>query len=257
MNKKYCCISFVLYSFVWLLSMILIFSKSETYVMMSSILLPILIGIIINYDNKQKEVYKVYYQPLFHFIKTYYDILSQPNERLKMGKKHEMMSSLSKDLIRFLNDNLKYASEELSDLLSITFFYQYENEKIPNEFQDIYNVNKLIPVITKKLVENYNVLHIEQTFKRKKYLNKVYHEVNGVIFLYVDSFLIDIARKKQYVISPYETVEFYKIIDKYRTKHFKEYYKIYKYIKRNRKKDINLIKKGLKSKFNISIKKIK
>lgn len=257
MKKKYCLVSMLFFIFLLILIIILFFSKYNTYVTMASIFIPILFGVIINYDNKQKEIYKLYYLPLFHYIKTYYDILSQPKERVSMRQKHEMMSSISKDLINFLNDNLKYTSEEISDMLSIILFYKYENEKASNEFQDIYNINRLIPIITKELLESYNSLHINHYLKRKSYLTQKYHMVNGIIYLYVDSFLINIARKKQYVMSLYECVEFYKKISDYRIKHFKEYYKIYKYIKKNRNKDIDSLIRELKDKFNIKIEKIK
>lgn len=257
MNKKYVAIAFLSSITMILLLLILFFVKSNTYITMVSIFIPILVGFMINYDNKQKEIYKLYYLPLYHYIRTYYDILSQPYERISMGTKHRMMSSISKDLISFLNNNLKYASEEMSDLLSIQLFYKYENEKIPNEFQDIYNINQVIPLITKELLENYSVLHINHYLKKKKYLNKKFCMINGLIYLYVDSFLIDIARKKNYVLSLYECVEFYKILDKYRDKNYKDYYKIYRYIKKNRSKDINFLIKELNHKFNIKIKKIK
>lgn len=256
MNKKYCLIS-ILFFLLMLVLTICLFSKiSNTYVTMASIFIPIIFGAIINYDSQQKELYKLYYLPLYHYIKTYYDILSQPQEIASMGKKHEMLSSISKDLIDFLQDNLKYASEELNDMLSIIYFYHYENEKVQNEFQDVYNINRLIPIITKDLLEIYNVLHIGQYLKRKRYLNQKYQMVNGIVYLYVDSFLIDIARRKEYVIDLYECVEFYKKINNYRKKHFTDYYKIYKYIRKNRDKDINLLIKELNDNFNIKIRKI-
>lgn len=255
MNKKYCLISISLSITIFVFSMVILFIKSNVYATITSIFIPILFGILINYDIKQKEIYKLYYHPLYYYIKTYYDILSQPYERLPMRKKHDMMSSISQDLINFLNDNIKYVSEELSDKLEIIFFYKYENEKVQNEFQDVYNINMLIPIITKELLENYNALHINHYLKRKKYINKKYHEVNGIVYLYVDSFLIDIARKKQYVTSLYECVEFYLKLDKYRDKHYKNYYKIYKFIKKNRNKEINLLIEELNKKFDIKIKK--
>ena len=257
MNKKYIFISFLSTITMILLLIVLFFFISNIYMTMVSIFILILVAFIINYDNKQKEKYKLYYLPLYHYIKTYYDILSQPYERISMGTKHQMMSSIAKDLINFLNSNLKYASEEMSDLLSIQLFYRYENEKIPNEFQDIYNINQLIPLITKELLENYSVLHINYYLKKKRYLTKKFHMINGIIYLYVDSFLLDIARKKNYVLSLYECVEFYKILDKYRDKNYKDYYKIYRYIKKNRNKDINFLIKQLNHKFNIKINKIK
>lgn len=255
MNKKYCSIAVL--SFISLVSLIIgmFFISSSTYITMASIFIPILAGIIINYDNKQKEIYKLYYLPLYHYIKTYYDILSQPDDMDPISKKHEMMSSISKDLIGFLTENLKYSSEELSDMLSIIHFYKYENQKEENEFQDVYNINKLIPIITKELLEIYNVLHITDYFKRKKYLNKKYHMVNGIIYLYVDGFLMDIGRRKEYTFSLAECVEFYKNISDYRKQHFKDYHKIYRYIKRNKNKDIELLIEELKAKFNIDIKK--
>lgn len=257
MNKRYCLISFSFLLLIMLLLFILLFSTSTVYITMASIFIPILFGLITNYDSKQKEIYRVYYLPMFHYIKTYYDILSQPKDRVSMGKKHEMMSNISKDLIKFLNENLKYASEEISDVLSVILFYEYEYKKVPNEFQDIYNINRLIPIITKELLENYNVLHINHYFKRRLYLNKKYHMVNGIVYLYVDSFLLDIARRKEYTISLYECVEFYKTLDKYRDKNYRKYYKIYKYIKKNRNKDKDLLIKELKNNFNIKIMKVK
>lgn len=257
MNKKYCVISFFIFIILIMLVVILFESDSVSYVTMTSIFVPILFGFIIDFDKKQKERYRLYYLPLYNFIKTYYDILSQPYDRINMGKKHEMMSDISKDLLTFLNSNLNYASEEISNELSVILFYRYENKKVANEFQDVYNINRLIPIITKELVENYNVLHINHYIFRKKYLHEKYHMVNGIIFMYVDSFLLDIARKKEYAISLFECVEYYNKINKFRIDNFEKYYEIYKYIKKNRNKDVNLLKKELKNKFGIKINKLK
>ena len=85
---------------------------------------------------------------------------------------------------------------------------------------------------------------------------KIKTKLNEIIFLYVDSFFMDIARKKEYVITLYECVEFYKIIDNYREKHFENYYKIYKYIKENRNKNLELLIRELNDKFHIEIGKM-
>lgn len=256
MSKKYCLISILFLILMIILVIILFFSKSSNLETMSSIFIPIFFGMIINYDSKQKEIYKLYYLPLFHYIKTYYNILSQPQETISMGKKHEMISSISKDLIKFLSENLKYSSEEMSEMISIIFFYKYENKKLTNEFQDVYNINMLIPIITKELLEIYNVLNIDKYIMKKRYSNPKYNMLNEIIFLYVDSFFMDIARKKEYVITLYECVEFYKIIDNYREKHFENYYKIYKYIKENRNKNLELLIRELNDKFHIEIGKM-
>ncbi len=257
MNKKYCLISTLSFIFMTVLGNILIFSKSNTYVTMTSIFIPIIFGIIINYDNSQKQIYKLYYLPLFYYIRTYYDIMSQPQEKSTITEKHEMMSNISKDLMNFLNDNVKYASEELSNMLSCLYYYKYINKKVQNENQDIYNINSVIPIITKELLEIYNVLYINDYLKRRIFINKKYHMVNDMIFLYVDSFLIDIARKKGYIITLSKCVKFYKTIDDYRNQHFRDYYKIYKFIKKNRNENIDLLIKELSRKFNIKIKNIK
>lgn len=257
MNKRYCLFSIMFGILLFVLIYILIYSNSNTYVTMSSILIPIIIGVIINYENNQKKKYKLYYLPLFHYIKTYYDIFSQPNNYITIPKKYEMMQDLSKDMLDFLNKNLNYASEELSDILAINLFYKYKNSKVSNEDQDVYNINRILPIITKELLESYNSLHLDQYIMRKYYLNKEYRMVNGILFFYVDSFLINLARQKEYVVYLDECVKFYQMLDSYREKNSSKYYKIYKYIKRNRNKNVDFLIKELNSRFNIKIKKLK
>lgn len=222
---------------------------------MSSIFIPIILGILLNYDIKQKEIYKIYYKKLIHFAMTYYDILYQPKNRLSLYKKHEMISSLSRKLIVFLNDNISYASNELNEKLINIYFYEFENENNPNEIQDVYNMNMLIPIIIKEAIENYNVLNVEHFIRRKKYIRKKYHEVNGLVYLYVDSVLIDIARRKNYVLSISEVIQFYESLAKYRENNYQKYYKIYKFLRQNEKESINALIRKLKNKFGIKIKK--
>ncbi len=257
MNKKYILFASLLTILIFFFSLIMIFSNNQNYVVMSSIFVPIFFGILINYDNKQKEIYKIYHEKIFHYVTTYYDILTQPKERLPIKEKHRMISDLSRDLIIYLNNNLAYASEELDSELAIIYFYEYENKYIPNEYQDVYNINSLMPIIINEALENYNILHIDKYCKKQSYLTKKYHKVNGFIFYYVDSYLLDIARKKHYVLSIYETVQFLMLLQKYRDKHYKDYWKIYKYLKRNKEKEIDLIIKELDLKFGIKIKKLK
>ena len=56
MNKKYVAIAFLSSITMILLLLILFFVKSNTYITMVSIFIPILVGFMINYDNKQKEI---------------------------------------------------------------------------------------------------------------------------------------------------------------------------------------------------------
>ena len=258
MNKKYVTFTITLYSLI-VISVIFLFNTTSTiYATMFSIFIPILFGLVINYNEKQKEIFNTYYEPIYHYIRTYYDTLSQPYERESMGKKHEMMSKISRDLIMFLNDNLKYASEEVKSLLGIFLFYEYKYKDSPNEFQDIYNINRIIPILSKETLENYNVLHINHYLKRRYYMRKnKYHKVNGLVYVYIDSFILDLFRKKEYAISLYEVVEAYNIIQKHREKNYKQSYKLYRYIKHNRNKDIKIIISELNKKFKIKVKKIK
>lgn len=243
-------------------SIILFIAKSEKIITMFSIFTPIICGALINYNTKQKEIFNTYYEPLYSYIRTYYDILSQPYDRLSMGKKHEMMSKIAEDLLNFLNDNLKYASEEVCESLEMMLFYKYENINKQNEFQDIYNLNTIIPILMKEILQNYNVNHFNHYLLRRHYMAKdKFHKSNGLLYNYIDSFLINIGRKKEYAISLYEVVEFYQNIMIYRDEHYKDTYKLYKYCKRNfnlkSKSDCNRIINELKNKFGLKIKKIK
>lgn len=258
MNKKYVTFTITLYSLI-VISVIFLFNTTSTiYATMFSIFIPILFGLVINYNEKQKEIFNTYYEPIYHYIRTYYDILSQPYERINMGKKHEMMSKISRDLISFLNSNLKYASEEVKELLGIFLFYEYEYQDEANEFQDINNINRLIPILSKEILENYNVLYINHFIKRRYYMRKEkYHKANGLVYNYIDSFILDLYRRKEYALSLYEVVEAYNIIVDYRAKNIKSCYKVYRYIKHNRNKDLKAIILKLDDKFKIKVKKIK
>ena len=81
-------------------------------------------------------------------------------------------------------------------------------------------------------------------------------KANQLIYVYCDSFIIDLARKKEYAIGLSECVETYDYIQKYRLKNYKNYYKLYRFCIGNRKKDFNIVIKKLREKFGIKIKKI-
>lgn len=72
--------------------------------------------------------------------------------------------------------------------------------------------------------------------------------------MYIDSVLIDIARRKEYCLSLYDTVFYYQQFQNYRLKNHKNCYSLLKFINRNIN-DIDMLKRGLKTKFKINIKK--
>lgn len=257
MNKKYIIITFISYLSIFSLMLIIIYSDSVSYITMSSIFIPIIVGALFNYDSNVKKIYNKYYEPLYHYIATYHDIMSQPSSRLKIGKKHEMMSSISRDIILFLNNNLEYSKDSISEIQKIILFYEYENNGT-NELQDINDINRLIPLLMKQIMENYNVLNINHYIKRKRYILKdIPQKVNFLMYLFCDSFILNIARKEEYALTLYECIETYSYIQQYRLKNFKKYFELRAYCLKNIETDNDINIKNLKEKFGINIQKIK
>lgn len=257
MNKKYLITAIFCYSLLILLLFYLFTSKEITYTTMVSIFIPILIGAIIKYDSNIKIKYNEYYEPLYHYIRTYYDVMSQPFNYISMGEKHRMMSEITQDILKFLNNNLKYASEDVSSILELILFNKYKNHN-ENEFQDVNDANKLIPVIMDEIVDNYNVIFFNHFLCKKIYIffNKP-HKVNHIIYLYCDSFMVNIARQKKYALSLFECVKTYNYLEKYRNDNYKKYNKLWKFFKNNQKEGNDYIIEQLNKKYNIKIKKIR
>lgn len=256
MNKKYLLVTIFSYLLLVGLLYCLFTTKSNTYVTMTSIFIPILIGAIIKYDSNTKKKYNEYYEPLYHYIRTYHDVLSQPSSYMSMGEKHGMMTEITQDILKFLNNNLKYSSEKINERLEVILFNKYKNHD-NNEFQDVYDTNSLIPILMKEIIENYNTVYFNHFLTRKLCMlfNKP-SKSNQLIYIYCDSFIIDLARKKQYAVSLAECVETYDYIQKYREKNYKKYYKLYRFCKRNKNKDYKIVIPKLNKKFGIKIKKI-
>lgn len=257
MNKKYLIVTILSYLLLFGLLYCLFTSKSNTYVTMTSIFIPILVGAIFQYDSNIKKKYNEYYEPIYHYIRTYHDVLSQPYSYISMGKKHEMMSEITQDILNFLNKNLKYSSEKVNEILEIILFNKYKNHD-DDEFQDVYDTNRLIPIIMKEIIENYNMVYFNHFITRKfcMLLNKPV-KANQLIYIYCDSFILDLAQKKEYDISLAECVETYNYIQKYREKNYKKYYRLYHFCKRNRNKEYKKVISKLNKKFGIKVKKIK
>lgn len=256
MNKKYLLVTILGYLLLVGLLICLFTTELNTYVTMTSIFIPILIGALFKYDSNIKKKYNEYYEPLYHYIRTYHDVLSQPYSYISMGKKHEMMSEITQDILKFLNSNLKYSSEKINERLEVILFNKYKNHD-NNEFQNVYDTNGLIPILMKEIIENYNTVYFNHFLKRKLYMifNKP-SKVNQLIYIYCDSFILDLARKKEYAVSLAECVETYDYIQKYRKKNYKKYYKLYRFCKRNMNKDYKVVILKLNKKFEIKIKKI-
>ena len=253
MNKKYLIITISLFVAVGICTILLFMTDSVAYSTMFSIFIPILVGTIINYDLKQKEIYLRYYEPIYRYIVTYHDILSQPFNRLTMEKKHNMIKKLSRDMTKFLNDNLEYASENVCEILEINFFYEYENYDNQNEYQDVYNLNQLIPILCNEIIENYNALYFNHFMFRKMYLKKEKpHKSFRLIYSYVDSILINIAQKEM-VFSLYELNEFYQMLLSYRKENYKKYFKIYSFLKKNKKSNKDEIIEFMDKNFGFKI----
>lgn len=235
LNKKYLIITISLFVAVGICTALLFITDSVSYSTMFSIFIPILVGTIINYDLKQKEIYLRYYEAIYRYIVTYHDILSQPFDRLTMEKKHDMIKKLSRDMTKFLNDNLEYASENVCEILEINFLYEYENYDNQNEYQDVYNLNRLIPILCNEIIEIYNVLYFNHFVFRKIYLKKEEpHKSSRLIYNYVDSVLINAAQKEM-AFNLYELNKFYQMLLSYRRKNYKKYFKIYSFLKKNKK----------------------
>lgn len=138
-------------------------------------------------------------------------------------------------MTKFLNDNLEYASENVCEILEINFFYEYENYDNQNEYQDVHNLNRLIPILCNEIIENYNALYFNHFVFRKIYLKKEKpHKSFRLIYSYVDSILINIAQKEMN-FSLYELNEFYQMLLSYRRENYKKYFKIYLFLKKNKK----------------------
>lgn len=257
MNKKY--LITTTYSFILLITLLycLFTTESNTYITMTSIFIPILIGAIIQYDSNIKKKYNEYYEPLYHYIRTYHDVLSQPDSYMNMGKKHDMMKEITQDILTFLNKNINYSSEKVNEIMELILFNKYKNHN-DNEFQDVYDTNRLVPILMEEIIENYNIVYFNRFLTRRIYmaLNKPM-KANQLIYVYCDSFILDLARKKEYAISLAECVETYSYIQKYREKNYKKYYKLYYFCKRNRKKHYKKVISRLQKEFCIKIKKIK
>lgn len=196
MNKKYLLVTIFSYSLLGWLLYCLFTTESNTYVTMTSIFIPVLIGAIIKYDSDTKKKNSEYYEPLYHYIRTYYDVLSQPRSYMNIGKKHEMITEITQDILKFLNNNLKYSSEKINERLGIILFNKYKNHN-NNEFQDVYDTNSLIPMLMKEIIENYNVMYFNHFLARRicMFSNRI-SKANHLIYIYCDSFIMDLARKK-------------------------------------------------------------
>lgn len=256
MKKNY--LIFTTISFALLIGLLfcLFTTESIIYVTMSSIFIPILIGAIFNFDLKAKTIFREYYEPLYQFIRTYHDVLGQPNEYIDINKKREMMGNIAKDMKDFVYKNLKYSSDEVFEILEFLLFVQYESSG-KNDYQNVYDINRLVPVLMKEIIENYNVIYFNHYLKRKFYMKReIPHKVNYLTYLYCDGFIIDIARRKEYVLTIDSTIKIYKYIQEYRFKHYKEYNRLYNFCKKNMNTDVSIRMKKLKKDFNIDIKKI-
>lgn len=251
--KEYKYNTFFLLGSTFMCLLILFITSEEEYLTIVSIFIPLLLGTAINYDLRKKEIYKEYYEPLYMYIRTFQDILAQPESRDNIKKKYSMISQLSRDMIKFLKENVKYASEDALAELEMFNIFEYENFNEKNEIQDVYNLNRLIPILCEEVIENYNMIYFNHYILRKFYFKQnKYHKSFGLIYTYVDSVFIDIGRKKEIAIDIDELTLFYQKINEYRKRNPKRYFDIYKYIRKNRNKDLDELIDNLNSRFDIN-----
>ncbi len=250
MKKRYITtVIFVSFIILILLKLMLLFNESTLIITMASILIPVAITFLVEYDNRKKELLKNFYLPLFLYIRTYLDVLSADDKQIEMGKKHELIDKISNDLYSFLYDNAHNISDEVEPIFNRQHFYKYFNI---NEFQRNYNLITLAPILLKEYIELYSILHIEQLFKLNLKPNNLKINLRLLCVTYVQIFILEISKKNNYIASIYETVELHKQTLNNQALDLK-YVNIYKYMIKNntKQKDFNKLKHFLKNKYNI------
>jgi len=253
MKKRYInTVIFVSFVILILLILMLLFNESTLIITMGSILIPVAITFLVEYDNRKKELLKNFYLPLFLYIRTYLDILSADDNQLKMGKKHDLIDKISNDLYSFLYDHANNISDELEPIFNTQHFYRYFNT---NEFQRNYNLVILAPILLTEYIELYSILHIEQFFKLNLNPNNLKIELRLLCVTYVQIFILKISMENDYISSIYETVELHK-----QTLNNEDivlrYVDISKYLFKNNTNQSNYteLEHFLKNKYNINFK---
>lgn len=248
MKKRYInTVIFLSFIILVLFILMILFSESTLIITMGSILIPVAITFLVEYDNRKKEVLKNFYLPLFLYIRTYLDVLSAENEQMIMGEKHKLIDKISNDIYSFLYNNANNISDELEAIFNIQHFYRYFNT---NEFQRNYNLIRLAPMILQEYIELYSILHIEQLFKLQFKPNDITINLRLLYLTYVQCSILDISRKNNYISSIYETIELHKQTIKNKKLNNK-YVEIYKFLINNNEQDFKTLEKLLKDNYNI------
>ena len=250
-----------------LLTVFVIDKQSQFYATFCGFLIPIIIAFTIEYDRRMKIKFQEFYLPLIFYIRTYFDILYQNDEYMNHKEKHQTIVKLSDDLYNFVKNNIRFMSKDLSYRYGIQFMHYYNNS---DEMQKNHDLIGIAPIIFKEVNEIYWLLHINEWFKRNKFIKKErYLEITIHKCLFNECFILKKARDLGMIDTIHSTILFCNAyfaressleekmnLFKYTSKRFKNLNYQGRFHKES-KITLEQIQNELKDKYNLDLKEIK
>ena len=252
MRRKYLSTMFFsIFIMIIIVILMFLFEDKQVVTTMGSILIPIIIGFLFEYDNKQKDLLKNFYTPLFLYICTYLDTAEQSESMISIGKKDEILDRISKEIYDFIWNNANNISVDLEKMLNIQHLYKYFNDTKP---QRNYNLIEILPTIMREYLELYSLLNFDQSLKLQINSKDIEIELRVIYMVYAKTSILYVSKKNEYLFSIYDIIKLEEQTIKNSDNH-ENFIKVSKYLRRKLNKTVNLkkLEEKLKNKFNIDV----